>query len=115
MTTNLTKLRDSASSSQSVDSTRYRQLIGSLMYLVHTRPDIRYTVNALSQFMSDPKHIHLVAAKHVLKYVRGAITYGLRYTSNSGVLYLDIQIQIGLAVQLTGKVPLVIASVWDQQ
>ena len=92
MTTNLTKLRDSASSSQSVDSTLYRQLIGSLMYLVHTRPDICYTVNALSQFMSDPKHIHLVAAKHVLRYVRGTITYGLRYTSSSGVLlsgYLD--------------------------
>ena len=86
MTTNLTKLWDSASSSQSVDSTLYRQLIGSLMYLVHTRPDICYTVNALSQFMSDPKHIHLVAAKHVLRYVRGTITYGLRYTSSSGVL-----------------------------
>ena len=36
--------------------------------------------------MSDPKHIHLVVAKHVLRYVRGTITYGLRYTSNSGVL-----------------------------
>ena len=86
MTTNLTKLRDLASSSQNVDSTLYRQLIGSLMYLVHTRPDICYTVNALSQFMSDLKHIHLIAAKHVLRYVRGTITYGLRYTSSSGVL-----------------------------
>ena len=56
------------------------------MYLVHTRPDICYTVNALSQFMSDPKQIHLVATKHVLRYVRGTITYGLRYTSSSGVL-----------------------------
>ena len=56
------------------------------MYLVHTRPDICYTVNALSQFMSDLKHIHWVAAKHVLRYVRGTITYGLRYTSSSGVL-----------------------------
>ena len=56
------------------------------MYLVHTRPDICYTVNALSQFMSDLKHIHWVATKQVLKYVRGTITYGLRYTSNSGVL-----------------------------
>ena len=53
---------------------------------MHTRPDICYTVNALSQFMSDPKQIHLVAAKHVLRYVRGTITYGLRYTSSSGVL-----------------------------
>ena len=86
MTANLTKLGDSATSSQSVDSTLYRHRIGSLMYLVHTRPDICYTVNALSQFMSDSKHIHLVAAKHVLRYVRGTITYGLRYTSSSGVL-----------------------------
>ena len=86
MTTNLTKLRDLATSSQGVDSTLYQQLIGSLMYLVHTRPDICYTVNSLSQFMFDPKHIHWVAAKHVLRYVRGTITYGLTYTSSSGVL-----------------------------
>ena len=42
--------------------------------------------------MSDPKHIHLVAAKHVLRYVQVTITYGLKYTSNSGVLlsgYID--------------------------
>ena len=48
MTTNLTKLRDSTTSSQSVDSTLYRHLIGSLMYFVHRRPDICYIVNALS-------------------------------------------------------------------
>ena len=81
MTTNLTKLRDSGTNSQDVDPTLYRQLIGSLMYLVHTRPDICYTVNALSQFMFYLKHIHWVAAKHVLIYVQGIITYGLRYTS----------------------------------
>ena len=69
MTTNLTKLQDSTTSSQSVDSTLYKQLIGSLMYLVHTRLDFCYTVNALSQCMFDPKHIHLVASKHVLEYV----------------------------------------------
>ena len=43
-------------------------------------------MNALSQFMSDPKHIHLVAAKDVLRYVRGTITYGLKYTSSTEVL-----------------------------
>ena len=85
MTTNLTKLDDSATSSQSVDTTLYRQLFGSLMYLVHTRTYIFYTVNALSQFMSNPKHIHWLAAKHILRYMRGTITYGLRYTSSNGV------------------------------
>ena len=92
MTTNLTKLRDSATGSQSVHSTLYKQLIGSLMYLVHTRSYICYTMNALSQFMSNPKHIHWVVAKHVLRYVRGTIIYGLMYTSSSGVLlsgYVD--------------------------
>ena len=42
--------------------------------------------------MSDPKHIHWVAAKHVLRYVRATITNGLRYTSSSGILlaqYVD--------------------------
>src|SRR5882757_7400141 len=53
ITTNLTKLRDTTTSTQSVDSTLYRQLIGSLMYLVHMRSDICYTMNALSQFMFD--------------------------------------------------------------
>jgi hypothetical protein len=41
----------SASDSQLVDATRYRQMIGSLMYLVNTRPDICYAVNTLSQYM----------------------------------------------------------------
>ena len=70
------------------------------MYLVHTRLDISYTVNALSQFIFDLKHIQWVAAKHVLKYVRGTITYGLRYISTSGVLlsrYADL-VRAGNAV-----------------
>ena len=62
------------------------------------RPDICYTVNALSQFMSDLKHIHLVAAKHVLRYVRGTITYGIRYTSSSGVLLSGYSDWVGSAV-----------------
>ena len=58
------------------------------MYLVHTRPDICYAVSALSQCMPELKHIHWVSAKHVLRYLRGTIAYGLRYTSNNGVMLL---------------------------
>ena len=50
------------------------------MYLVNTRPKICYVVNVLSQFMCKPKQTHLVAAKHILRYLSGAIGYGLKYS-----------------------------------
>jgi hypothetical protein len=48
----------------------YRQLIGSLMYLVNTRPDICFAVNQLSQFMMELTRVHWVAVKHVLRYLK---------------------------------------------
>jgi hypothetical protein len=83
MTTNLKKL--DASESELVDPTLYRQLIGSLMYLVNTRPDICFVVNTLSQFMVEPRRVHWVAAKHVLRYLRGTVDYGLSYVQGDGV------------------------------
>jgi hypothetical protein len=69
MTTNLRKMN--SSESELVDPTLYRQLIGSLMYLVNTRPNICFVVNTLSQFMVESRRVHWVAAKHVLRYLRG--------------------------------------------
>ena len=66
MDAKLKKLRDSASDSNLIDPTMYRQLIGSLMYLTNTRPDICFVVNALNQFMCKPRQIHWTATKHVL-------------------------------------------------
>eukprot|EP00253_Pinus_taeda_P008068 PITA_08068 len=57
-----------ASQDKDVDPTLNRQLIGSLMYLVNTRPKIYYAVNTLSQFMVEPKRAHWAAAKHVLSW-----------------------------------------------
>ena len=56
------------------------------MYLTNTRPDICFAVNTLSQFLTDPRNVHLISAKHILRYLRGTVDYGLRYTSSSGVL-----------------------------
>eukprot|EP00253_Pinus_taeda_P002952 PITA_02952 len=56
-----------ASEDKNVDPTLYRQLRGSLMHLVNTRPDICYDVNTLSQFMVEPKRVHWAAIKHVLR------------------------------------------------
>ena len=80
MASNLKLLSDT--SSESVDATMYRQMIGSLMYLMNTRPDIFFVVNTLSQFLTDLIHVHLIAAKHILRYLRGTIDYGLKHEAN---------------------------------
>ena len=58
MVTNLRKLHDSDTGSDLVDPTMYRQLIGSLMYMIHTRPNICYAVIAMSRFMIEPRQRH---------------------------------------------------------
>ena len=68
-----------------MDVTVYRQLVGSLMYLVNTRPDICYAVNQLSQAMVKPTKIFWKAGKHVLRYLRGTTEYGLWYKWTEGV------------------------------
>jgi hypothetical protein len=55
MTTNLKKLV--ASNSNLVDPTTYKQMIGSLMYMVNTKSDIYFVVNTLSQFMVESRHV----------------------------------------------------------
>jgi hypothetical protein len=81
MITNLRKLHDFDIGSDLVNPTMYRQLIGSLMYMIHTRLDIWYALITMSQFMNKPRQRHSVEANHILRYLRGTITYGLRYTS----------------------------------
>jgi hypothetical protein len=66
-------------SSELIDATLYRQIIGSLMYLTNTRPNICFVVNTLSKFLVEPRHVHLVAAKHVMRYLKGTLDCGLSY------------------------------------
>ena len=68
-----------------MDPTLYRQLIGSLMYLVNTRPDLYFAVNTLSQFMVEPRSMHWVAVKHVLRYLSGTVDFGLDYRRSEGI------------------------------
>ncbi|MCI37770.1 hypothetical protein A2U01_0058996, partial [Trifolium medium] len=58
----------------------YRQLIGSLMYLLATRPDLAFSVCLIARYMERPTEIHLAAAKRVLRYLQGTISFGILYT-----------------------------------
>lgn len=85
MVSNLKKLHDISSRIDLVDLTMYKQLIGSLLYLMHMRPIICYVVCYLGQFMSELRHMHWVATTHVLIYLHGIVGYELRYTYVGGV------------------------------
>ncbi|GKA20495.1 putative RNA-directed DNA polymerase [Tanacetum coccineum] len=67
-----------------VDGNQYRRLIGKLLYLQATRPDITYAVNILSQFVSDPRQPHMDAANRVLCYLKGTPGQGILIPRDGG-------------------------------
>eukprot|EP00253_Pinus_taeda_P011023 PITA_11023 len=69
--------------SSNVNLTLYKSMIGSLMYLFATRPDIIYAVSLVSRFMETPKETHWQATKMILRYVNGTKQYGILYTTTS--------------------------------
>lgn len=62
-----------------VDATLYRSVIGSLRYLVNTRPDLAYSVGVMSHYMEAPTSAHMIAVKQILRYVCGTINHGCYY------------------------------------
>ena len=64
-----------------VDPTLFKRLVGSLMYLTATKPDIMYGVSLISRFMESPKDSHWQAGKRILRYVSGTKDLGIMYST----------------------------------
>ena len=62
-----------------VDIKLYRSMIGSVLYLTASRPDIMFSVCLCARFQSCPKESHLVALKRIIRYLKGTIEMGLWY------------------------------------
>jgi hypothetical protein len=80
-----TRRKEDVTSGEVVDATIYRQLVGSLMYLMNMKPDIFYTVNQLSQAMVKPTKLFWKVGKNVLRYLRGTFEYVLWYRQTDEV------------------------------
>ena len=82
------------------DPTLYRRLVGSLIYLTTTRLDISYIVHLVSQFMTSPRHLHLVAVRRIIRYLRGSLLVGCSSLPAPLFNLLPIVMLIGLGVQI---------------
>jgi len=67
-----------------MDPTLYHQLIGSLIYLVNTRPDFCFVANTLSQYQGEPRIVLFTVANNVLSYLHGTMDNELDYVRGDG-------------------------------
>jgi hypothetical protein len=75
----ITKLHEDKKG-QRVDATEYRRIIGCLRYLIHTRPDLAFSVGVASRYMEKPTMMHMQAVKKIIRYLKGSVDLGLVYT-----------------------------------
>jgi hypothetical protein len=65
-----------------VDPTLYRSMIGSLLYLTASRPNIAFGVRVCARFQDNPKESHLTAVKCIIRYVNAIVNYGICFSRN---------------------------------
>ncbi|PNX73907.1 retrotransposon-related protein [Trifolium pratense] len=70
---------DKDEGSDATDAREYKQIVGSLMYLLATRPDLAYSVCLVARYMERPTNMHLTTVKRILRYLKGTLTNGIMY------------------------------------
>ncbi|GJW76634.1 retrovirus-related pol polyprotein from transposon TNT 1-94 [Tanacetum coccineum] len=68
-----------------VDPTHYRRMVGTLMYLTASRPDLTFVVCMCTRYQAKPIEKHLHAVKRIFKYLKGAVNKGLWYPKDSSI------------------------------
>ena len=78
---------------KSIDSSLYKSMIDSLLYLTASRPDISYSVEVCARYQVNPKESHMITLKRVIKYVKTTIDFGVWYSKDTNdvlVGYSDV-------------------------
>ncbi|RDX96055.1 putative mitochondrial protein, partial [Mucuna pruriens] len=75
-----------ADDSVTVDKEMYQCLVGKLIYLSHTRPNIAFSISLINQFMHCPREVHLQATYKILQYLKGTLGRGILYKRNGNTI-----------------------------
>ena len=78
---------------KSIDSSLYKSMIDSLLYLTTSRPDISYSVGVCARYQANPKESHMITLKRVIKYVKTTVDFGVWYSKDTNdvlVGYSDV-------------------------
>ena len=67
-----------------VDVSSYRGMIGSLLYITASRPNIMFATYLCARFQADPRDLHLVVVKQILRYLKGTPNLGMWHPRESG-------------------------------
>ena len=86
-----------------VDKKRYQKLVGKLIYLSHTRPDISFSVGVVSQFLHDPIEEYLEAVSQILRYLKKNPSHGLMFKKGSGDLTIEACTNVDWAGSITDR------------
>ncbi|WVZ96481.1 hypothetical protein U9M48_042114 [Paspalum notatum var. saurae] len=76
---------DADEDGKQVDQKVYRGMIGSLLYLTATRPDIQFAVGLCARFQDSPRESHRTAVKRILRYIKFTLEFGLWYSADSSL------------------------------
>ena len=75
--------------SPQVDATLYHQLVGSLLYLTHSHPNISFVVGLVAWYMQHPHESHWKIAKRIFRYIHGTVQFGIHYSTGATPLLVD--------------------------
>ena len=91
----------------------YQRLVGRLIYLCHTRPDISYAVSVVSRYMHDPRAGHMEVVYRILRYLKEPLGNGYGFGRMGTLMWRATATQIGRVAKMIGGPPLGIVCLWE--
>ncbi|XP_019450626.1 PREDICTED: uncharacterized protein LOC109352897 [Lupinus angustifolius] len=71
--------QDDSTTQKSVDATLFRQMVGCLRFVCHSRPKLAYSAGVISRHMANPNQAQMTAAKKTMRYLKGNLSYGILF------------------------------------